>query len=832
MTQRVPAADWALIGKLPGDKGDYRILRSSVPGKDAQRQDEDGHRDEDRRRSAGDLTDQVMAAVPSSPQLGSMPGPGLLPWVTFTSRREGGQRLIAVVAIEATADRDAVGRPTVEIRYVSVPFAAIARAGTGYRALHAAIPAGPQITAPLSLDLVGPDETTITALADSECFDRAARLAALLLDGDVVITLSDQKPPSLPERLAEFDRVMTLLPFGMRAGVALASWHDGTQSDGGESSPFRFAYGPFPTHGQVVAAHGEPVPPPLDGPACQYLRDLIALREEFGVVRLAEYLGCHRDPLAPQDTEQACEILRSLAEPRLVVAAARAGRASVERVVNVRRQAGARLDKDARDELETYLLARDDKAAGKAVLDGWSDRTPLLAAALVLGQLRADGTSPAARRLYARVTEQGEQETFLATLAACRTRDGAAVAARSVAALMRRLTTPVRGELPAVRQAVLRQPPLARWLLRLALRGESSRGEGGSARDSVMTWLEWLDPAARDAVPSWLRPYTVLSEPPDAPLSWPVDAENEAGIEDAALVIALLALRDGPMSPLSAWWWPVLLRVIRGPLDEPDARQARTDLIALAEGAIEPSLDLPTAARLDTVRLYLGLNARYLPLARGALACRRYLEALWELWSLPPVEEDAGPLTARLLGDLTAARDVLSADAAVAVLHAVVTDNRIPLDDTIADAIADVLGTVPELAEDPGLTQEWWVRVERLHPEIRTPSARLRATVGRPDPDPVEIAVLCGRSAASGLPPEELLKVTGPWLAGRTDAEIDAILQVLDGVLRLAAEPGQSRSHDEYLQFLVRQLMITAERSPVLRRRPRRTGHEQGSSSG
>ena len=381
MTGRSVAADWALVGKLPGDKGDYSILRSGR-----------AHRAEGVADDQGDLAELVWAAVPGTPQLGSMPGPGQLPWVTFVPHPDGGgQHRMAVTVIDATADRDAVGRPNVAIRYVSVPFAEVVLERTSYQALHAAVSAAHLTgTPPLRLALAGPDNGITAALADDNVFDRAASLAALVLGGEVVIALSDKASLPLPDRLAEFNRVMALLPAGMRAGTALASWQDGTQA-GPVQAGLRAVRGARPSRGRYRRT--DPAAGRGPGPWIS-LRALRARSKEFGVARLIGHLGRHREPLAPDDAEEACQILCSLGQPGLVVEAVLDGQASIGRVVDARRYGGDWLDQGALDVLETYLLVQDNSAAENEISAGWSDRTAPPAHSAVLGEVAAARHEP------------------------------------------------------------------------------------------------------------------------------------------------------------------------------------------------------------------------------------------------------------------------------------------------------------------------------------------------------------------------------------------------------------------------------------------------------
>lgn len=799
MSSRLVYARWAIVGKLPGDRGDYGILRQG------RRHDED---------DGANLAQFIWAAVPGTPQLGNLPGAGSLPWVAFVPRGEGGQRWLTVTVVDPTKDRDAVGRPNIAIRHVAMSFAEIAARGTGYAALYAAIPpadefprtdGSPDATGPLPLTLPDPGTATGTELADQEVFRQAAALAADLLCEQVVITLTDEVALSLPERLALLDRVTALLPFGMRAGLAMASWHDGTKA-----RPFRLAFGPYAARGEIEARHGQPVPPPTAGIARDYWRSLARLRGRLGVAGLVEHLGRYRQPLAPGDGEGAVQILRSLAEPELVVAAARAGRVSLERVVNTRRHNAYHLDRDSLDALEIFLMARSE--TDDEIRAGWSDRSAALAARLVLSEVAANGVAEAggsARRLYALAAERGDAERFLTTIAGRKTLDGQVVHSSSVARLIRGLAKPDRGELPDVRHAVLRQPQVARWLIRQSLRGSA-----------WVRWLEWIDPGSETA-PGWLGPYRGLSTRFDLPVAWADGVPADADPEDMALT-ARLAYRNGRPAPVTAKWWATLHTLARSQQDEPPGNCARADLIDLLEGLDDAATDADTAVRLDTLRLYLELAPRHFPLAGAPLSeCRDYLDLLWDLWSRAPIGEDFPVLVSRLVVALLpvpGSPGQAPVDQLVTVLLAVVGDDRIPLDQAIADLIAGACAAVPALLDDPRLTADWWTRVEHLLPALREPSARLRAAVRQPGADPVDVAVLWGKAAAGDADRQDLLSIACPWLADRTPAEISAVLKILDGVLGLAPDgAGTPAVRRDYVLRTVADLIGTGLPGPAAR---------------
>ena len=801
MTRQVAAAHWALMGKRTRDKSDYRILSGSSPG----------------------LADRVSAGIPDSPEVGGTPGPGSLPWATFTrpggDTRTGERPNVAVTAIDATDDRDAAGRPAARFRYVEIPFAELARDATGYEALYRAVPELSPDEEPgqLTVELTGPDDTTARALIDDECFDRAAGLAALVLEGDVLITLGEKDLPPLSARLAEFDLVMALLPFGMRVGIAVASWKYGATR-----SRFRLAFGTAATQSQPTVPYRGPVPPPGGEQAARYRRALHKARERSGVARLVEYLAGHQAPLETGErldygAEQAMVILASLRDPMLVVDAVRRGGTSPDRVANALRFSADELDHTSRDELEAFLLGNADGEAEPGVYAVWSDRSAPLAARLALSARMAKHSN-LAHRFFSLAVNHGETESFLATVAAGQTWEGEDVPPRTVAATLRSFTSPMGGNLPVLRRVVLHRPGLARWLLRLALRQDPKPQAG----------LDWLDPSATDA-PPWLRRYAVLMPPRQTPVPLPAGMatlEDDETSEDLVL-LAWFVIRAGSFALLADEWWPALCTLAR--TDQPGEQARRQCLADLADltamAGDSANNDLPTAVRLDTLRLYLRLDASHCPLTATAPPMKRYLGALWDLWSEPPVNVDVTTLTCRLLDSARRTPGPLG-KGFLELLRSTVTDDRVPLNEEVADAIATVVSATEGLADHPALPPEWWSSVERLRPDIRTPAARLRAAVRRDDADPTDVAVLCARSATSGLAVEEIMEIMAPYLARRTTAETAAMFGVLEAMLGLAAA-GQESSYDGYLSVLARCFGVAHEKSPPpFRRRRLRLGRQ------
>jgi hypothetical protein len=827
---QVPVPYWALVGKKPGTRDDYSVQRFNDPR----------------------LEEHALAGVPSTLQLGGAPGPGQLPWATFTPHTSDGQYWMAATVTDATADRDAGGRVVAAIRHAKLPFAEFARRGGRCAVLYKGLPTVAAMDnavpgQPLYLDLNGapdaPELTVDTAreLDDPAVFNRVARLAALILAGPVLITPEEPGHLTIADRLSEFDRILALLPLGMRSSITLASWQDGTRE-----TRFRVAFGRVPSQGQtVVGQYDDELRVPREGtPAAGYLADLLDLRERCGAGRVIRHLASHRWPLSlsRDDVAEAREILRGLSDPYLVVEAARAAREpagrtlSADRVSVTLQSADRRLGQEAKDDLERALLAMGGSAAAQAVMSNWSARTAGLAAEVVLDELARPAEyaglesyrwSPSLWRLRAYVAQCGEEEAtdvFLAALAAPRTRGRPSLPAATIAACLDRVP-PGPGELPRLRAALFRQPPVTRWLLRLAVR-----------RDTPSTgWIYWLNPGSDDA-PAWLRPYQVLTAASGACLPLPAVSGTPDSLEDLVLV-GWLAVRDRSFAWLAEDWWRALIRVARGragrmsPDDSlaPATDRARADLgflLSLKDLIGKTPGDLETNARIDTLRLYLGLRPAHYPLDAAREPALEYLDALWGAWSRPPADADVAMLTVWLLAAVFGgtrryqkpAVDPLS-EFSVALLRDAVSDVRVPLTSQVATALTEAVARAPRLLTDPRLTPDWWGRVEQLRPDIRTPEARLRAVLRQEDPstDPAEIAMLAGRAALRVRGAEELAEIIGPWFARRSQPSRDALFKIIDGVVRLAdAETG--RSSEELLSALASRLDITEDKPGLLRR--------------
>jgi WD domain, G-beta repeat len=228
------AAQWAVRSKTPGGSADYAVMATSAPD------------------CVATFGRRIQRRQPGNPARPAPGQPEALPWVSFSPAGQGAGRVVGVRVLSWTDAGDASGRPIIPTLYVEVPYAAAAEAGTTfdglYRALNDAVgiaspdpladsladslagqrPAGPvpwRLPAdalPLRLP-AGPDAAGV-ARAQPGGLPLVARVAALLLDGPVIIVRD--RAMSITERLAFFDAVATLLPYGYRADLDADIWVD------------------------------------------------------------------------------------------------------------------------------------------------------------------------------------------------------------------------------------------------------------------------------------------------------------------------------------------------------------------------------------------------------------------------------------------------------------------------------------------------------------------------------------------------------------------------------------------------------------------------------
>jgi hypothetical protein len=188
--------EWAWRGKGPGDSG-YRVLSSSTGTIGGE-----NFHDILERYSPGTLE--------------------ILPQVTVNSvTPESGGSYIGMAIYEPTAGGvDRFGRDVAFTRYFCVPYEALAPGATTYLAMYETlrnIRLPEHSSAPFRVKMIDGQ------LDGSYDVTHALQVAGLLLTGNPVCIV-DAGARGMEERLALIDAVMSVLPYGMRAGMSAATW--------------------------------------------------------------------------------------------------------------------------------------------------------------------------------------------------------------------------------------------------------------------------------------------------------------------------------------------------------------------------------------------------------------------------------------------------------------------------------------------------------------------------------------------------------------------------------------------------------------------------------
>jgi hypothetical protein len=222
--------------------------------------------------STGPLSRENFADAISRFQLGELSS---LPQVSVSYARLAGQPGVGylALAIDDFASRgqrtahDRYSRPITYTSYFCLPYLPLAEQAIGYLSIYEAVrrvtlpgASGP----PLRVTLAPPDARILAA------DPLAMRVAALLLTGRPVCVLGADETTT-DERLRFIDSVMTLVPYGLRARMAAATWTRATH--GGHR--FRLFFSSAPRTGTQpdhVVTWGEPDQVSIPGgPPAEYL---------------------------------------------------------------------------------------------------------------------------------------------------------------------------------------------------------------------------------------------------------------------------------------------------------------------------------------------------------------------------------------------------------------------------------------------------------------------------------------------------------------------------------------------------------------------------------
>jgi len=191
---------WAWQGKAPDDRG-YRLLACSTGNISA------GNFEEILDRFAPGTLDKL-------PQV----------TVSYVPGGDSAEYLSIAFHEEAAGGLDRLGRDVTFTRFFCVPYSQVAPGAVSYLAMYQAferIRLPDTAAPPFTIELSRP----ATAIPGSVM--RALPVTELLLTGNPVCIVGAEST-SMAERLAYIDTVMSLLPYGMRAEMAAATWTSST----------------------------------------------------------------------------------------------------------------------------------------------------------------------------------------------------------------------------------------------------------------------------------------------------------------------------------------------------------------------------------------------------------------------------------------------------------------------------------------------------------------------------------------------------------------------------------------------------------------------------
>jgi hypothetical protein len=209
-----------------------------------------------------------------------------LPWLTFVGGGASQHPAAAVVSQEWTEERDGTGQPITPTRAVWLPWTKASALPATYLSLWKAtrtlrwpeVNAGPDSAARYQVDLSIPQPRWDLVVDDIERYGFAlvSNLAAHIVSGkQVVVVLNQNNAVLIEERVRFLDAVMTLLPFGARNCVPVATWASAMSN---HAAMLTFSNGVRPDQIAVPWPHIGQLTPPT-GRGKDYL-------DEFGEIRM------------------------------------------------------------------------------------------------------------------------------------------------------------------------------------------------------------------------------------------------------------------------------------------------------------------------------------------------------------------------------------------------------------------------------------------------------------------------------------------------------------------------------------------------------------------
>ncbi|WP_405809819.1 hypothetical protein OG729_34330 [Streptomyces sp. NBC_00210] len=630
-------AQWAVLGKYPGQTMGYEVLGSSPP----------------ERRAGNFLWGAAAVGAPDDRD-----GRGALPWRVFLSGVEGETAACAVVETVWDGSRDGTGAPSYAWRLILLEWSSASAAGLTWTALNRAVAAvqWPTLTAqshPATGAAVAIDVPRTAAAEPADTVDRlgfewAAGVAALLLDGQQVAIVPPQGAglPDTDERVRILDAVCSLLPYGCRVWLNAATWTG--QSD----HELMLVFTPAARgRQQEVCLDGGIPPQPQSPTACSYLVELLRLREKpKTTVELVAHLLGATTAIPFRERDEAVRVLKEMDLLDSEIEEIRQGRGQLRNVRRVLEMHSSTALGEHRLAVLVVFLARTASTTSPArqqateiLLRYWSPLTPRLLAEDILAVPASQTTFVHARQYLELLREVGAQQPgafdeLFVNLVGAPNQDP-----QWVAELIQMAERNFGPTTEAHRILIGSREVGLAWLGLLL----------GRKNPDLSALFRLVPTALRQGVgtvPGWLRFAAVLSDdlaPDDVAES---DAAEFTELHSNAWRTALEAAGPSRRPALISLLWPSLREVARG-----QGWRELLDLLDRVAPPGQPSLAPSVAADADLLRAVAGyFSGSGLGLSMPRLSKFTDPEQLGDYASalVRRVDFDLGPIMAEaLLGD-------------------------------------------------------------------------------------------------------------------------------------------------------------------------------------
>jgi hypothetical protein len=807
-------ADWAWISKDPSEGIGYSVLKVSTGAIDF-----------------GAISGNYEPGAPNSTT--APDAPDAPPWVTY-GLADGGRdgALISVSVRDPWTERDHTGRPVWPQRLLTVRYAQLAAVQASFQTIWAAVQDAPVPApdgAPLPLTVAGQSLAELITVVEAN-FDGLATIAAALLDGPVAV--ADASHLTREQRLALFDAVAALLPYGYRADLSASSSVNNTVKH-----RIRLVLADFANPDQQVLSLLAPEFSPRGEVGRRYLAALHEKRQKNGTATLVRHLW----RIKGEDAQGLCSFRR----PGFALAALR----DLDFLGSVRdalakgpvppelihrffadpdgQQVWDRLDVTQRDNAVRSLAGSRDASAA-ILLRGW--------------QIIGDEVISCANRDL----DAGRVEVALACLSSIGQADGQ-TEDRALAKLLvpehvepegrdrrsgmlikllRQRSVPAPGEYPYTCD-YLRFGDAAGWQARLVRDLLTSELAGSASGERALGWVSWLCRSPFSEVAGWERPEWVTA------LDFPGSGEDRGS---AVSAVRPLIQRDQQATPRGNCWSAVLVQLstcagrlielleAAGPqLMELSAALPPGDqgpLAVVLRADLRPSLEMRsvrTLARVDVMRALLDLTPSGALTHWDETRLGAYLSALREAFRheavrrrLPQLEETflrlalvgaagTGNLTPGGVLLLNTWADDPERQQGLIRHMASLSPQEQPIDVRLSQKFWTVLGDYPALADYAASGQlitatDWTVRHQDIAFRRKDTEEAVTST---------RLARACYEAWCKGGRAEGIIRtLASAGAAEIPPPQLDDMLREFQGLLYLAGVPGRQETPEESEQAL------------------------------